>query len=151
MTKYEIFSLVIQGVVAIAAVVFGIFQISINHRLVKIQDYVALSIVPGNGTIKLLNTGKINLYIWGFEVNGNIKKLEKGRLISSASLDSSFYWLPIDFVPKESNSFEITIYLIDEFGEKYITTGGGNSEKVGEKDMRITVWTYKTIKSDWKF
>ena len=70
----------IDVVTATGAVVFGIWQVLINKRLAKVQDFIALSIVPDSvsGKIKLLNTGKINLYIHAFEIDKNIKKLDKG-------------------------------------------------------------------------
>ncbi len=151
MNQYEIISLIVQGIIALGAIVFGAWQILINRRLIKIQDYIVVAILPDNGVIKLLNTGKINLYIHAFEVGGNTKKLDKGRLISSASLGSAYYWIPTDFVPRESKNFDIKIYLTDEFGSKYLTEGGGKSERVDEQKSKIIVWTYKTIKSDWKF
>lgn len=140
-----------QLMATIGIIVFGIFQLLINNRLAKVQDYIALSIIPSDNSIKLINTGKNNLYIHAFEIDGKIKKLDRGRLISSASLDSAYYWIPVDFVPRESNNFGIKIYLSDESGAKYLTEGGGESTKLSDKESRVIVWTYKTTKSDWRF
>lgn len=150
MSKYEIIDLIIQGFIAAGAMVFGVWQIFINRRLAKVQDYIALSIVPGgNGTVRLINTGKINLYIHAFEIDEHVKILDRGCLVSATSLDSSYYWLPTDFIPRESKRFSIKIYLTDEFNKKYLTEGGGESTKIDEEKSKCLVWTYKTGKSDW--
>jgi uncharacterized membrane protein len=45
MTKFQIISLVIQGLLAAGAVTFGIWQIFINRRLKNLQDYVAIMVL----------------------------------------------------------------------------------------------------------
>ncbi|MBD3359253.1 MAG: hypothetical protein GF365_00895 [Candidatus Buchananbacteria bacterium] len=67
MEKYEIYSLIIQGITLLAASIFAIWQIFINQRLKRLNDFVAIAIVPNSegANIKLLNTGKINIYIHG--------------------------------------------------------------------------------------
>jgi len=151
MTDYEKYSLIIQFITGLAAVVFAIWQIFINRRLKKLNDFVAVAIVPNpeGKNIKLLNTGKINLYIYGFEINGTAKLFDKGRLLSSASLDSAYYWLPINNIP-QSGFFPIKIWLTDEYDTKYITLGEGLSNKRDDGTIEITVWTFKTYKEKWK-
>jgi len=150
MTNYESYSLIIAFITMVGAIIFAGWQIKINRRLQKLNDFVALSILPdtNTGKIKLLNTGKINLYIHGFEINGVKNKFDQGRLISSATLDSAYYWLPTDSVPPEGK-FDIKIYLMDEFNKKFITTGQGQSSKVDQGKSWVTVWTLRTEKTNW--
>jgi len=155
MTSYEKYSLIIQSAAAIATSIFAIWQIFINLRLKKLNDFVAVAILPNSegNNIKLLNTGKINLYIHGFDINGSAKIFDKGRLISSATLDSAYYWIPLHNIP-ESGVFPIKIWLTDEFGTKYITQGQGESSQHGEKDknlISVSVWALKTYKEKWEF
>lgn len=147
MTNYETSSLVIQIITAILASIFAFWQILINERLKKLGDFVAVAITPNGNTIKLLNTGKINLYIHGFEINGVAKLFDKGRLLSAASLDTSYYWLPPNNIPK-NGIFNIKVWLTDEYNKKYITLGQGESS---EQDNTTVVWTYKTHKDKWDF
>lgn len=150
MTNYEKYSLIIQGVTVIAASVFAIWQIFINHRLKKLNDFVAVAILPNGDNIKLLNTGKINLYIHGFEINGNAKFFDKGRLLSAATLDSAFYWLPINSLPVKG-TFVIKVWLTDEYNKKYITLGEGESKERDNNKIEVHVWTLKTQKEKWVF
>ncbi len=154
MTKYEMSSLIIQVITATAASVFAIWQIFINIRLKKLNDFVAVAIVPNpspeGGTIKLLNTGKINLYIHGFEINGVAKLLDKGRLLAAASMDSAYYWLPTNNIPK-NGIFDIKVWLTDEYEKKYITLGQGESTERDSNKIEISVWTLKTHKEKWEF
>lgn len=149
MTDFETYSLLLQGVTVIAAGTFAIWQICINKRLIKLNDFVALSILPEGANIKLVNTGKINLYIHGFEINNIPDFFDKGRLISVSNF-SDFYWLPNDNIP-EDGLFDIKVYIIDEYGEKYITLGQGSSTKRNNDQIEVRVWTLKTQKDKWNF
>ncbi|MEK7194752.1 MAG: hypothetical protein AAB667_00635 [Patescibacteria group bacterium] len=152
MSQYEIYSLIIQGITVVAASVFAVWQIFINRRLKKLNDFVAVAIVPNpeGANIKLLNTGKVNLYIHGFEINGTAKLFDKGRLLSAASLDSAYYWLPTDNVP-HSGTFAIKVWLTDEFDKKYVTLGQGESIKRDGDKIEVRLWTFKTHKEKWEF
>ncbi|MBD3359252.1 MAG: hypothetical protein GF365_00890 [Candidatus Buchananbacteria bacterium] len=97
-----------------------------------------------------MNTGKINIYIHGFEINGITKLFAKGRLISAASLDSAYYWLPIENIPC-SGTFPIKIWLTDEYEKKYITQGQGESLKLDNDKIEVRVCTFKTYKEKWEF
>jgi len=152
MNKYEIYSLIIQSVTVLVASIFAIWQIFINRRLKRLNDFVAVAILPNSegGNIKLLNTGKINLYIHGFEINGITKLFDKGRLLSAASLDSAYYWLPIENIPR-SGIFPIKVWLTDEYEKKFITQGQGESIKLDNDKIEVRVWTFKTYKEKWDF
>ncbi|MDD3144630.1 MAG: hypothetical protein PHV23_00805 [Candidatus Gracilibacteria bacterium] len=138
MSKIEIilaiFNLILIGVI-------GYFQIKINNNLHKLQKSVAINIEPNIDSLKLVNVGKINLYIHKFETYGNNHKFTKPRLIAI----KSFYWIPApdlsNFNDKES---EIKVYIEDEFNEKYILTG------FIVKDLG-SVYTTKLEKRKWEY
>lgn len=149
----------------LVAVSIGAFQISINNRLKKLQDYVAIIAVPDTVTnkIKLLNVGKINLYLWGFDMPGNKQKLNKPRLIAAGVGDSAYYWIDLPFIKPEHlqediYKFEFKLYLENEFGSRWISEHGGRADKVKidregrEIDaLEIKVWSYKIYKKEWLF
>jgi len=144
----------------IGAFVFGFWQILINKRLTKLQDYVAISAVPDSRTnkINLINVGKINLYLFGFDLPKKKERFKKPRLISAGTGDTSYYWIdpPMDLdIEKE---FEITLCLEDEFRKKWISEIGGRANKITEvknnkkiEYLQIIVWSYKTYKKKWTF
>ena len=171
MTAFEVWQvgvLITQAVIMLAALLAAAYvgskqieisqkQNEINDRLLKLQDYVAISVVPGNAVISLLNTGKSNLYMWGFDMPNNNFRYEKPRLISVS--DVANYWLPIPNLGKISTTtnFDFKLYLTDEYENKWISENGG--EAIPKKLMQdgkeisgyeIKVWSYKTYKSDWQ-
>lgn len=77
----------------------------INLRLKKLNDFVSVVLVPDgkNGVIKLLNTGKINLYIHGFEINGKKDYFKKGRIIAAGPLDYRFLLVTFKKYPSLRN------------------------------------------------
>jgi hypothetical protein len=170
---YNFANLVITGIIGLFAVIFGFLQILINYKLKKIQEYIALSIEPIPNVInrlKLVNTGKVNLYIHAFEINGKVEKFEPERLIPL----NSFYWI---YLPLNANSeediskliseskekfFQLKIYLANQFGHKYITEGSYEISEGKIFDLTTTAhipiksipminaWTNKTKKFKWK-
>ncbi len=151
MTQYEIYSLGIQGITGIAACIFAVWQILINRRLKKLNDFVAASFLPMENKIKVLNTGKINLYIHGFEIGNVTKFFKKGRLIPAGSLDASFYWLPVDGNIPSSGEFNLRVWLTDEYDSKYIILGQGESTLIDNQKIEFRVWTLKIEKIEWNF
>jgi len=153
--------------VAIGALLFGGWQIKINSRLKSLQDFVSVAAVPGNGTIKLLNTGKVNLYLWRIKMPDRIINLDKPRLITSGTGDTSYYWIePPSYkyfedrksVDRELN-FEFELFLEDDFGARWISEHGGSawldqSNSVAQlqagSSVHLTVWSHKTYKRAWK-
>jgi|GEM_PF-904212 len=141
----------------------GLKQNEINNRLLKLQDYVAIAAVPNPNAnvINLINTGKINLYLWGFDMPGNNQRLKKPRLISSGTNDSAYYWVnppPTLETITTTQEFDFKLYLTDEFNNKWISEHGGEaipSESIQngkkEKVVIIKVWSYKTYQSNWSF
>lgn len=160
---------VIIGAAQIGALIFaallayyvGLKQNEINNHLLRLQDYVAIAATPGDGVIKLINTGKSNLYLWGFDMPGNNQRFKRPRLISAGTNDASYYWLnppPNVTTITTSQDFEFKLYLTDEFDNKWISEHGGeatptevtqNGKK--EKATLIKVWSYKTYQYNWSF
>src|SRR5437764_468412 len=97
-------------------------QNEINSRLLALQDYVAVSVTPDqtNGVFKLLNVGKANLYLWGFDMPGNNQRFNKPRLLSAGTSDSSYYWIPRPKVPDITKKYDFgfKLYLTDQFDDK---------------------------------
>jgi len=144
----------------LGALIIGFFQIKINMRLKALQDYVAISAIPdsANNKITLLNTGKVNLYLWGFDMPGNVQRLNKPRLISAGTGKDSYYWIDLPTISslEDKQEFEFQLYLTDEFGKKWISENGGLANKIqiekeGKKNdaFQIILWSYKTYKKKW--
>ncbi|MDB4940254.1 MAG: hypothetical protein JWO40_679 [Candidatus Doudnabacteria bacterium] len=166
-TIFTGFTVIVAIIAVILAFKIGQKQNEINNRLLSLQDYVAISFIPDsrNGVIKLLNTGKSNLYLWGFDWSFNSANnnyhYEKARLISAGTNDSSYYWIPlpknIDKISTTTN-FDIKLYLEDDYGNKWVSEGGGEANPIkimsDEKEVpaaAITIWSYKTYKDKWSF
>lgn len=169
-------SLLTQALVALFAIGFAWYQYKINKRLQDLQDYVAISIVPvvteNSPRLKLLNTGKLNLYLHKYEIDGNSQTYEKPRLLACAP--ETWFLLPVPNIA--SLEMPVRLYLKDDFEQKYITTGAaiidakqinvnqniaatGTEPQLREQEQtikqlllqgNIRAWTYKTEKFDWK-
>lgn len=147
----------------LGALYIGLKQNEINDRLRTLQDYVALVTIPGpEGTIKLINVGKANLYLWGFDMPNNIqRRFEKPRLISTNTGDAAYYWIPAPDLGKIENTttFDFRFYLTDEYDNKWISENGGDATPIkitqpdgSQKDaLQIKVWSYRTSKENWQF
>lgn len=158
-TIFTGFAVIIAIVAVVAAYKVGQKQNEINGRLLKLQDYVAISVAPGQeGTIALWNTGKSNVYMWGFDMPNNNNRFEKPRLISAANVSN--YWIPAPNLGEiaTTTNFEFKLYLTDEYGDKWISENGG--EAIPTKLIKegkevpgavVKVWSYKTYKSGWQF
>ncbi len=154
LTQHKIW---LEAATAVGALVFGIWQIKINSRFKSLQDYVTIAAIPEpkDRKIKLLNTGKINLYLWGFDMPGNDQRLEKPRLITTGTGDMAYYWIdPPHFntVDQFPYNFEFKLYIEDDFGKKWISEHGGKAENIkvdGEEVFKIIIWSHKTYKKKW--
>jgi hypothetical protein len=165
MTNFETYQLVIGGAGVLAvlfaawlAFLVGQNQNSINRRMLKLQDYVAVSVVPNKESIGIWNTGNSNLYMWGFDMPGNKQRFDPPRLISRSTVAN--YWIPAPNLGKISTTtnFDFRLYLTDEYGDKWISNNGGEASpikiKQAEKEVdgiSFKVWSYKTTKEDWSF
>lgn len=147
----------------IGALYLGLKQNEINDRLRALQEeYVAIAVVPGKeNKLNVLNVGKANLYLWGFDLPDNNQKLLKPRLITPQTLSETYYWIdpPHNFDPqKGKQEFEFKLYLTDESNNKWISEHGGEAlpikKYINKKEVNafeIKIWSYKTYKSDWNF
>lgn len=130
----------------LGALYVGFKANEINDRLRLLQDYAAIAVIPNADTIKLSNVGKVNLYLYGFEMPGNTHYFERSRLLAAGTGDSYYYWIgPPDIHKIKDNKFDIKLYLMDEFETKWISESGGRVE--GD---RIILWTYRTYKKEWR-
>ena len=154
LTSHEIW---IKLLTLIVAVSIGCLQIIINNQLKELQYSVAITAIPGpEGKIKLLNTGKINLYLFGFDVPGNMQHFNKPRLIPAGTGDAAYYWIdpPDPSYLTEGKEYEFKIYLEDELGRKWISQYGGivihlkRKEDNSDKNA-ISVWSYKIKRENW--
>jgi hypothetical protein len=171
--SYYIVSSILQFVIAIGAIVFGYLQFKINSKLKKLQETIGLSIVPGIG-LKLLfmNIGKINLYLKKYEIGPNTEDFDKPLLIAAGT--NSFLQIEVPNLER-NKKYNVKIYLIDDFNEKYLSTGefiiedveveviqprmspfdssitpGATSFVISKmKTPQIKAWSYKTEKYNW--
>ena len=159
MSPFEIFQVVISILTLSMAGIIGVKANSINDRLRILQDYVAIAVVPDTSTIKLLNVGKTNLYLWGFDMVGNTHHFDRPRLIPAGTNDSAYYYIGTPNITQvKDNKFDFKLYLTDQFENKWITNAGGDVTKTKvinegkEVDAYLLkVWTYDTTKKDWEF
>ncbi|MDR3510005.1 MAG: hypothetical protein P4L73_00085 [Caulobacteraceae bacterium] len=179
MGSFEFWQLVVMSIQAglmlatlLVAAAIGARQNEINGRLQQLQDFVAISVTPGDSQILLKNTGKVNLYLWGFYFPGNHHKFNRPRLIAAGSPDSAFYWLPAPSINAiHGTEFELKLYLTDEFDHKWIADAGGEvtilpaqPATTAPKARRtkaapsaapplqtaiMKVWSYRTYRDNW--
>lgn len=134
------------------AIIIGGFQIAINTRLKALQDYTAVVAVPGkNSKIVLHNAGKVNLYLWGFDMPGNVQRFDRPRLLPVGTGDTAYFWIN---PPSKENlvngkEFGFKAYLKDAFGKKYTADFGGRAEHSESGDLKVTIWTYDMKEEKW--
>ena len=163
---YNFWSFVFQVIFGLAVSLFTFFQWRINARLKKLEDYVAVSIIPtADLKLQIVNVGKINLYLQKYTIGTDHESFAKPMLIPQGS--NSFLLVAIKNYNLGQN-LDITLYLIDELGEKFISTGEAKVENVSIMRQlpaslgatspsfetvnipQAAAWAYKTIKSDWE-
>lgn len=125
-----------------------------------------------------MNVGRVNLYLKKYEIGGRTKNFDKPLLIAAGAGDNSFLQITMpDFNFNRNIEYDIKLYLIDDFGERYLSTGGLIIEDVDVetiqpfifsqgipptavtssptlpvvkiKQPRIKAWSYKTEKYNW--
>ena len=161
---FNILSIILQMIIAIGAIFFALWQTLINSRLKKIQDYVSISLVPTKDTftnefqLQIKNVGKINVYLYKYEIGEQTHSFENARLIASGS--DTFYVVnvPINNLNKE---LPVKTYLRDEFNNKYLTTGAiiidaitlvnEGAQQLQSPSVRLSLraWSYRTEKFNW--
>lgn len=154
---YRTVVLTVEMSSALGVLAFALMQVSLNHRLIGLQDYVAVSIVLG-GTdekgVRFYNTGKINIYIHRIEVrDSESDKLiiatdvfKDPRLLPAGTLEASYYWFPLPSDVLEHKNFRIVLLLSDELNRKWLSSHGG---EITEKKI-LRVWSHKTHQKNWK-
>lgn len=165
MSTFETYQVAI-GIAGVVAIIFAAIlafvvsqnQVEISDRLLKLQDYVAISVTPGQeSTVALWNTGKANVYMWGFDMPNNNIRFNKPRLISPSTVAN--YWIPAPNLGEisETTGFDFKLYLTDEYDNKWISENGGEATPIKlqkeEKEVSgaiIKVWAHKTYRSDWQ-
>ena len=116
---YNLISLLVLSATAVGAIVFGGWQIKINQRLKKLQDYVAVSIIPKKDSrLQIMNVGRVNLYLHRWEVGNRSENFYESILIPAGAK-------PALLVSVDPNVGEkpVRLYLTDESGKKYLSTG----------------------------
>lgn len=168
---FNLWFLLLQVVTASAATIFAIWQIKINERMKKLQDYVAISVVPmgpGTNSIKIMNVGKMNLYLKQYGIGANTETFSNPLLIPAGTGENSNLRITLQNLQPV---MPMKFYLLDELGEKYISTGQVIVEQqtlpilhrnaspesgtaIPQPVQLITVpdfkiWTFKTEKYNW--
>ena len=176
---FNFWSIILQLFMAVGLIYFAWRQTQINKRMKELQDYVAISIIPitnspGNYELQIMNVGKVNTYLKKFEVGqvSNTFPEEKKRLISVGG--NPFYRIPITNF-QMGQEMGIKLYLLDEFNNKYVSTGGVIIDPViatptqqGEQSTQTSqqapinisgvpviipgnarAWSYKTYRYNW--
>lgn len=145
---WEIITAIATAIAAIGAVYFGWIQTKINKRIQALQDYVAVSFIPYEDKIKVLNTGKLNVYLYRFVIGERTVGFDKPRMIPANAGDASWYWIPLNGITV--GEFQIYLYFKDEFGKKYKADGGGSILKVENDRAEVSVWTNSTRLFEWE-
>ncbi len=144
----EVINIIFMLAFTLALVIVGVYQYNVDSRLKDLQDYFSISVLPNGEDIAVVNTEKINAYIWGFDLPERSVKFNKPRVIAQGIAPINL-WLDIPTLEKFQfdKEFIITLYLEDEFGNKWLSEHGA----VRNKDKGLVIWSYKVIKEDWVF
>ncbi len=168
---YNFISAIFQGFTAFGALTFGFWQIMINDRLKKLQDYAAITVVPVSNKLQLTNVGKINLYLHKYEIGSDYDSFSKGMLMPVGGSGVPSLLIQIkNFLPNQK--MPAKFYLTDELGIKYLSTGEviveqtgiipanqivqdatGNIQQIqagATLQFEVKAWTYKMEKYNWK-
>lgn len=143
--------------VALGVLVFAYVQIGVNRKLIDLQDYVAISIVPDPNTplsVRLYNTGKLNIYIHRIEIRdfetdiliGSTDVFKEPRLVPAGTLEQSYYWYPLPKEISEHKKFRLVVLAGDDFNRKWLASHGG--EILDKQELRV--WSHKTHRKNWK-
>ena len=156
--KFHKWSIILQALTFIFAAIIGFSQLSINSRLKNLQDYVAISIVPGkeyfetadgklvNNFIKVTNTGKSNIYLYKYEITDiKSESFTKPILVPIGSIEACYgIQIPNNF--QSGQKINLNIYLKDQFGNKWISESSGYFDGIA-----LHMWSNETKKFNWNF
>lgn len=141
---------------ALGVLSFAFVQVSLNRRLISLQDYVAMVVhaVDEGTALQFINTGRLNMYMYRIEVRdtetnelvGATNVFEKPRLLPAGTLEQSYYWYPLSVEVFGHDRFQVYVFVTDEVGRKWVAEHGG--EVLNEKEVRV--WSHKMEKEEWK-
>lgn len=167
---FNLISAITTSITAVFAVMIGIWQIKINERLRKLQDYVALSIVPssqGLPQLEIMNVGRSNLYLHKWEIGSLNETFVKPMLLPTDAKSKILIAVASGQIGQHLAKF----YLTDESNSKYLSTGEVAIEPVAFQlpisttppqtqqnsqnnqsinvQLRTRAWSYKTERYNW--
>ena len=145
-------------VAALGAVYFGYYQNSINHKLSKMSEVVAVTAVVENensGEFLVRNTGKLNLYLAGFRFGeeGIDRVFSRSRLIAvSAGGDPGYPIQPgkeqMEIINRKGSA-TLTLFFKDELERKWVSEFG--LFKAGERGSSYArICSYETFGENWQ-
>lgn len=152
----SIIGLALQLLIGGGAVTFAALQWRINSRMKQLQDYVAVatrfgSVVGTDGQIEITNIGKINLYLYKYEIVGETKEFDDGNLIAVGN-GIAPYGIEITningFEPDKLH--ELKLYLKDSGGKKYISKHTLMRKQVPTGNL-IFMTDFAPEKFDWNY
>ena len=141
-------------VAALGAIYFGYQQNSINSRLMQISQVVAVIAVvddSDSGEMLIRNTGKMNLYLAGFELGSRDWVFQRRRLIAANAGGDPGY--PIrpgkeawEIISKRGSA-TLTLFLEDELQRKWVSQIGFFR---GGEERRVRTCSYETARKRWE-
>jgi hypothetical protein len=172
---YNAWSLLFQIITAFGIIYFAWRQKQINKRMQELSDYVAVTIAPDNFSLKIMNVGRVNLYLHKWEVGLLGETFVKPLLLPIDGRSQINISIPPTFLGQHLAKF----YITAEEGEKYLATGevavepiafqlpvattpavqqenqsgqgtfGSNNQTPLNIQLRMRAWSYKTEKHNW--
>lgn len=114
---------IIIGVFLLFATIFiAYFQISINNKLVNMENYVELFVYPGSISQWVIqNAGSRPVYINEIKLNGETIEIENDYFVLP-NLESQYYYFSINL---SSDKNIVTIFYKNWEGKKFSTTAKG--------------------------
>ncbi len=173
--SYDAWSLLFQVVTAFGLIYFAWRQKQINQRMQELSDYVAVTIAPDNFSLKIMNVGRVNLYLHKWEVGLLGETFVRPLLLPIDGRSQINVSIPPTFLGQHLVKF----YVTAEEGEKYLATGevavepisfqlpvaatpavqqenfreqgtfGSNGQTPVNIQLRMRAWSYKTERYDW--
>jgi len=140
----EIITAIVAFLALISATILGIYQHSINKKMLYIQEAVDLyvcfeNVTVQNGTttnlapiIKVHNVSSLPICITKHNYNGIVKEVPPYRMPPASQFPNAAYWLPLPMDTSDHVSFEI--FFVDAFNREWSVSG------YGDKNTSILHW-----------
>jgi len=119
---------IINIISAIGVLIIGVWQIKIHNRLKQLEESIALSVVPDPPFftgIRLINSGKINLYLKK-AIIGEVN-LDYPNLVLIARGKDPYFLIGFSQLELKEMStkdrISLILYLQDEWERKYLVKG----------------------------